>query len=587
MRSNKQADRVVEFASTDAAVRSARERVLTDGEAGGESVRTDIATSWRRSLLTGVVPESLEVPYDDSLPTPHRLIEAARPVVDRMAAQLVDTSATFLLANSDAQIVERWACPSFLPTLDHFSVAPGFVYAEDRVGTNGLGCAIEERRLFEVRGPEHFRDCLQSLVCVAAPIVLPTTNVVQGALNVTCTINEANGFLKPLIRHAIADIEQRMLESTSRSERMLLDAFLARSRGATGAVLAFTDGLVMANDAADRFVPADVRTLIWHWASDALRSRDTSSRSFTFGDEAAIHVTATRIGDESRRFGAVVEMPISHRRQRSPHGPRAPRRRPTEDGLLVGRSPAIVRLQRSMTAAVSDSAPAVIVGPAGSGKMTVALAIASAADVHGPPVIIGDVAGQRDDLDLRPGSAVVVRHIDRMPVAHLVEYLEVARARDARVIATTSGADAGSPHVLMFDRRIDVPPLSARLDDLPAIADQLLIALSDGKRPKTLRPDALRTLLHHDWPGNVRELRAVLATAAAVSDSGDIAVFHLPDTLGNVEPDRWSTLESAERQAIMHALYEHDGNKMAAATALGLARSTLYRKLRAFDIDVA
>ncbi|HWM23154.1 MAG TPA: helix-turn-helix domain-containing protein, partial [Ilumatobacteraceae bacterium] len=70
--------------------------------------------------------------------------------------------------------------------------------------------------------------------------------------------------------------------------------------------------------------------------------------------------------------------------------------------------------------------------------------------------------------------------------------------------------------------------------------------------------------------------------------SADIAVFHLPESVGeNGETQRWSTIELAERQAILRALSEHDGNKMAAASALGLARSTLYRKLRAFAIDVA
>ena len=66
---------------------------------------------------------------------------------------LDDTTATILLANSNAQILDRWASRSFLRTLDRFSVAPGFVFAEHLVGTNGLGCALEEKRLFEVHGP--------------------------------------------------------------------------------------------------------------------------------------------------------------------------------------------------------------------------------------------------------------------------------------------------------------------------------------------------------------------------------------------------------------------------------------------------
>ena len=572
---------------TRATVSQAREHLLAGTTEGAAAVRGDIATSWRRSLRTGVVPDSVDVPYEDSLRTPHRLLDAARPVVDRIAGQLLDTSATFLLANADAQIIERWASRSFLPTLDRFNVAPGFVYAEDRVGTNGVGCALEERRMFEVRGPEHFRDCLQSLVCVAAPIALPTTKAVQGALNVTCSVEEANGFLRPLIRQAISDIEQRLLEATSLGERLLLDGFLARSRGKAHAVLAMNGDLVMANQAADRTVSADDRAVLWHWATDALRTHDSATHSMVLGDRDPVTVTATKIGDGPRLIGALIEVHLP--RQQEGTTRRKASAGPTLDGgeVVTGRSTASERLRRASVAAGSACGPIVVVGPPGSGKTRIAQAIASLRRPAAPLVVDGP-ARCSDALSLEAEATVIVRRVHDHPVEKLDRFLEAARHRDLHVIATASDGRDADRHIAMFGHRVEVPSLHRRSDDIPALAAHILGEVTGDRRTPRIRPDALGALMRHDWPGNIRELRAALICASEAAGSDDIAEYHLPEPIGaDAGSSRWSPIELAERQAILHALAEHEGNKLAAASALGLARSTLYRKLRTFGIDIS
>jgi transcriptional regulator of acetoin/glycerol metabolism len=570
-----------------AAVRGARERVLAGGADpfGDAALRRDIACSWRRSLRMGVGPDSIDVPYDDAIPTPHRLLDAALPVIDRLAAQLTDSSATILLANGDAQIVQRWACHSFLPTLDRFNVAPGFTFAEHRVGTNGLGCALEEKRLFEVRGPEHFRECLQALVCVAAPIVLPTTNVAQGALNVTCTLREANGLLRPLIQEAVADIERRMLEAASLPERLVLDAFISKARGAHGAVLATSADLVMANAAADRLVSSSDRQLLWHWAREALMHRDSASRTIELTGIGRAAVAATKVGDATPPLAAVLEirLPEANRLRQASVG-----HEPFVDAI-PGRSPASRRLRRAAAAAARDASNAVVIGPEGSGRTFVARVIATGGRLDGPPaVLLHDGAG---GLDARLGEGhrtLVAPNIDTWESRDVNRLFARAGAHGARVIATANDRSSDADSVQRFDHRVEVSSLAHRLDDLPELAARLLAELAgDGGRPR-LRPATLEALLSHDWPGNVRELRSVLSAALAAAGGSDIAVFHLPASFRE-EPHgaRWTSIEAAERNAIMRALNEHDGNKVAATAALGLARSTLYRKLRALHIEGA
>ncbi|MEZ5226794.1 MAG: helix-turn-helix domain-containing protein [Acidimicrobiales bacterium] len=529
----------------------------------------------------GVEPDSVEVPYDDAVPTPHRLLDAAVPVIEQLVSQLTDTSATILLANSEAHIVQRWACRSFLPTLDRYNVAPGFSFAEHGVGTNGIGCAAEEKRLFEVRGPEHFRECLQSLVCVAAPIVLPTTNVAQGVLNVTCSVDEATHLLRPLLQHAVADIERRLLEASSLRERTILDAYLTRSRRTPHGVIAVSSDLVMANAAAEALVPPADRFVLWQWALDALSTRSEASRVFASEQSGDLTITASAIGDQRPPSAALLEV-----RSVAADGARPARRVIDHDPLssvIIGRSRASNQLRRAVRSAIVDQPHVVVVGPDGAGRNFVARAVAGGGRPDGATPVVRSAA----ELETIDGGSVVARSVGRWPIDQVEELLAVADARSLRVVATADESADAAPAVRCFGHRVEVPSLERRIDDLPLLTATLMAELCEGRR-REVRPDAMAALLHHSWPGNVSELRSVLAVALAAAGDMDLSVFHLPDSFRqrNVT-DRWTAIELAEREAIMRALHEHEGNKVAAAAALGLARSTLYRKMRTFQIDVA
>lgn len=107
-------------------------------------------------------------------------------------------------------------------------------------------------------------------------------------------------------------------------------------------------------------------------------------------------------------------------------------------------------------------------------------------------------------------------------------------------------------------------------------------------RDLNLANDAMHLLLKHDWPGNVRELEQVIAVAAALADdSGMIVPEHLPDEIrlpqcarSHQLDKKTKTLKDEERDTVMQALADNGGNISAAARRLGIARTTLYRKLR-------
>ncbi len=135
--------------------------------------------------------------------------------------------------------------------------------------------------------------------------------------------------------------------------------------------------------------------------------------------------------------------------------------------------------------------------------------------------------------------------------------------------------------------RIEIPPLRDRLDDLVPLTDHLLAQLTTkhGRPLMGISTRALRRLMQHGWPGNVRELANVLERAVALAEHDTI----LPDDLALQPPVASATpppldgasmrLETIERAHIQRVLEACDGNKVAAARALGITRNTLYRKL--------
>ena len=113
---------------------------------------------------------------------------------------------------------------------------------------------------------------------------------------------------------------------------------------------------------------------------------------------------------------------------------------------------------------------------------------------------------------------------------------------------------------------------------------------SDTAAPvRTISEDAMTRLMAYDWPGNVRELENAIERAVALGTSSLLHVGDLPSNLqyGASEKlpqnDVLLPLDELERRAIMRALRESGGDKLAAARLLGIGKTTLYRKLKQYD----
>jgi transcriptional regulator of acetoin/glycerol metabolism len=130
---------------------------------------------------------------------------------------------------------------------------------------------------------------------------------------------------------------------------------------------------------------------------------------------------------------------------------------------------------------------------------------------------------------------------------------------------------------------VALPPLRARPEDISELVDQVMANAGLVRRWSS---DALLLLARADWPGNVRQLANVVLSACHMRAAGDIGADDLPVALSSVSPRTLTPIEQAEKAAIVASLRSSGGNKLEAALRLGVSRSTLYRKLRAYSIDV-
>jgi DNA-binding NtrC family response regulator len=133
---------------------------------------------------------------------------------------------------------------------------------------------------------------------------------------------------------------------------------------------------------------------------------------------------------------------------------------------------------------------------------------------------------------------------------------------------------------------IPVSPLRVRREDIVPIARHLLerVGMRLNRPGMTLAPEAERLLEAQRWPGNVRELSNILERAVILAESGEITVADFPGLARIDPPEEVLDLKQArsrfERQHVLAVIKVHGGDKRAAAKALGIDLSSLYRKLQ-------
>ncbi len=585
----------------DRSVWSSRERFLGEGVVSSR-VPPEIARSWERSRQSGVRPDGDPATSRAEFDPDGRLLRLARPILDRLAQEVADADVTVILTDPRGLVLERRAgSAALLRGLDRVLLAPGYLYSEETVGTNGIGTAAQDHNAAWVVGSEHYAEWLRWLSCAGVPIRNPITGRTEGVLDLTCRLKDTNTLMVPFVTEGAREIERRLYEEASQRDREVLDRFEAVARRSRRPVVALNRSTVIANAAAARLLePAD-HALLWNHVAEAIKAGTVVARGFRLsqGSVAAVRCVAFERGDLER--GAVLEIDVAR-----PDGAPAPVRAVGWDrrppALLPGRS---LAWQQACAAAAEHGrtrVPLLFTGEPGTGKLALARSVyeqsgdasrftvldAALAAVDGAETWLGQVRSRLAD----PRGTLLLRHLEALDLATGRAFSGVLTAGQAdttpRIMATLSlppgTAPAEEPSLMdRFPAVVSVPPLRERPEDIADIMPALIRRHADGPGPR-YSPDLMQTLMRGDWPGNVRQLESLIEGMVTRRPFGELTLRDLPVEYKRVPWHLLSQMERVERTAILQALAQTGGNKVRAAMALGIARATLYRKLKQLGI---
>jgi sigma-54 dependent transcriptional regulator, acetoin dehydrogenase operon transcriptional activator AcoR len=577
---------------------SERERFQAEGILRG-GVRPEIARSWVRSRESGVRPDGDPRTGLAEFDPETRLLRLARPILDRLADEIDNADMSVILTDSHGLVLDRRAgSPSLLRGLDEVLLAPGHVYSEETVGTNGIGTAAEDHGPAWVVGSEHYAEWLRWLSCAGAPVRNPITGRVEGILDLTCRLKDTSPLMVAVVKEGVRQIERRLHEESSERDRELLEHFAAVASRSRRPVVALNDRTVITNAVAARLLEPSDHAVLWNRIAEAIGDGADAVHGFRLsqGSVAEVRFVAFERGAPAR--GVVLELDLD-RRSDSPQRPRhVPR---TPDALLPGRSPAWQHLVAAVADLRDTRLPILVTGEPGAGKLAVARCIHEQRKETGPFTVLDaeltvvDGAGRwLEDVRSRlgqPRGSLVLRHLEALdaPTAQALGVLLSPRRTEIapHVIATLRmgpTGPGGEPSLMdELPIVIHVPPLRERPEDIADILPALLRRHGEAPGPRC-STQVMQVLMRADWPGNVRQMESVIQGVVARRPLGEITLRDLPAEYQSVPRRRLTRMEHAERQAILEVLAMTGGNKVRAAELLGVGRATLYRKLKELAI---
>lgn len=309
-------------------------------------------------------------------------------------------------------------------------------------------------------------------------------------------------------------------------------------------------------------------------------------------------------------------------------------------GGIVGRSPEMEKLYRIIAKAANSVHPVLILGESGTGKEMVARSIHYSGPFRDKPFIPVDCgslvptlieselfgyvkgaftgANQSKDglMAMAEGGTIFLDEVGELPVDLQAKMLRAIQEKEIRPVGSTRRIPINIRILAATNRDLEqavmqgtfrrdlyfrlnvlslrIPPLRERRQDIPLLIGHFLERMTrNSGQEKVLSDEALKAMLAYDWPGNVRELENCLERSYAFTSGPAIHTNDLPREIANLPVSESANgngnsnghskiipMAELEKQTILHAITELNGDKLQAARLLGIGKTTLYRKLK-------
>jgi len=306
---------------------------------------------------------------------------------------------------------------------------------------------------------------------------------------------------------------------------------------------------------------------------------------------------------------------------------------------IVSKNHLVLQIFETLPIISQTDSTVLIQGPSGSGKELFARAIHSLSNRKKKPFVavncgalpdtlieselFGFIKGAFTDAKkdkpgrfaLAKGGSIFLDEVESLPLSTQVKLLRVLQEKefeplganvpikaDVRVIAATKEELVKLIKKKQFRDdlyyrlnvvKIELPPLVKRRDDIPVLIKHFIEKFNKrmGKSIEDVSKGVLNILMEYDYPGNVRELENIIEHASVMCQSTKIRTSHLPPELSPQsarviidEEVSQPPLQVFEKQLLQEILEKHNGNKILTAKELGLHRSTLWRKMKKYNL---
>ena len=574
----------------------------------------------------------------------HRdLLDVTREIVSPLNGVLNQSRSVLVVTDPQGVILNAYGDPATMESGAERHIAPGGLWEEQVSGTNAIGTAIASGNAVQVHALEHYCEGVKAWTCSAALVRNAGGDDILGCIDISGSDNTFNVHSLALAISIATQIESTLKGREARDRVRLLEwcsAETATWSNDSFVLLDSKDRIVSASRNAGEalrrigipqsLVPGQplvgARREAVQWAT-----RLASWIRPEWVQRAKI---------DGRNFGSLILIP--DRASRASHAVGAPAIpstvRPTRGfEKLVGMSEAIAAAVDRARRLASGTLPVLVLGETGVGKEEFARAMHETSPVkEGPFIAVNCGAfardlvaselfgyadgaftgaikgGRRGKFEEADAGTLFLDEVGELPLdvqPHLLRVLEdgivtrIGESRNRKVKVRIISATNRDLSTLVAQGRfredlyyrlavttLSLPPLRSRQCDIPLLAEHFVeeFARRTGTPTKAISAEVREALCLYSWRGNIRQLKNTLDSMCQLSEGHTLRAADLPSEFRPSEaqrkPVQFVGLKAREREAIIAAIDEHEGKLQQAARALGIARSTLYEKMRIYGI---
>ena len=569
-----------------------------------------LSDSWCRSQRYGLDPATDDFPrlhaseLADRLARHSRLQTLAQPVVNELSRKVNALQSVVVLSDASGLVLQTFGDTHAMQKAQRFALAPGNLWSESGRGTNAIGTALAIDDSCEIDGRQHFLTSNQGLYCAAVPLQSPDGKI-AGVLDISGPARYPHARTLAWVKGAAKQIEYLWVKQSLHPQQWLMSLHpqLEKLDGVDECLLVFTDNVLM--------------------AANRLAMREFSLNADRFG-----HLTFQQLFPQLRQTAVSVPLPLVAGDRNYYYRLRAP----VTAGVAVTARPTLElpfssqregeKLLRLLNAGIGLC----IEGETGCGKEYVSRTLHRHSRWSGGKFVAINCAALPESLieselfGYQPGAftgankngyigkireadggVLFLDEIGDMPLTLQTRLLRILQEKEVTPLGASQSSPVNFAVICATHRNLaqrvaegtfredllyrlreyafTIPPLR-QWPELKQFIPALWRSLGAAERHITLSDALIHQLTLCRWPGNVRQLQSLLKVLLALADDGEcLGVAALPEEYQSAQQTSApGGLQQHDAKLIADTLARFNGNVSKAAQALGVARSTLYRR---------